>query len=1040
MTSHVRHRHRTVRGARSAAVAELLLVLAVPPALLTGLVGNPLQLPVALRSVHVLTESLDDATVLWLLGSAAWLLWLHLLGCLLVEVLRQLRGSPVRMPLPGLLFGANSLLASHLIAALLLPPQPMGGPGVLTPANPRISTAASVASVPDRHLDLHAAWPTDGGRLATHHTVAAGPTSAGSAGVECRVLPPQGRHHDTLWDIASRHLGDGTRWREIYALNAGRRMPDGQHLTQASLIRPGWILRLPADATVLDLDRVPASSPLGPRTQAVPGAPRQAAGHQEREQPAVVPELPPWRRDRIPVEDAPDQRAIATVPDRADGTARGSSVPTPVSTPPINGTAGAGALADPAASSSVERLTVVASLGALGIGALGLLTALTRRRKIAARRRPIGVRHARPSPELLEVEAQLRIDARRAENGATTVRLTLQLATRLCAELPILAVWQHPDGSIELVLAGHEPQVPAPAPFEATERGWLLPVHAQRFLYSLRRRSQGPPSPADLAEHAADSTDPVPLLLPVGEQDGSACLVNLEPLGLISLLPPPGTETADAGAGQEPEGDAALVMAAWAQAVAGAPWAEQVQLYLPPGYERVATGLDRTRCLDPAAHDSDSADVPTPLDPADRATLGDRPTLAAARRVGVGSAELLRPQLSIGFRSSAVPDWLPAAALDPLDPNTLLVAGPHPDAHAWQLAVDGTLSIPGIAARLRPLRLDPIQHERMLQLLEHAEDPPHAQPPQPEAASPAPPGSSSAPETDPQPMAVAAAATTSHEPASPDTEHHTHGEPTQSEPVAAPRSAAADEPDPPLAQQGPLDPGPVEVAILGPVQIHGAAEPRPRQQSIEMLVYLALHRRPVTLTGLSAAIWPDRPYVERTVRNRLSELRPYIHRRLDKLAGGRYQLTDLVVTDWQRFQNLADGNPAQQLAALALVRGAPFHGLGLDWYHLDGQLAEIEAAIVDLAVEVGNRALKHGEPDLARTAAVAGLRGCPYDERLYRIAMQAAAARGATGELHELRRQLAYVLDEELEPDDTIQPGTERLYTELRARPASPRR
>jgi DNA-binding SARP family transcriptional activator len=231
----------------------------------------------------------------------------------------------------------------------------------------------------------------------------------------------------------------------------------------------------------------------------------------------------------------------------------------------------------------------------------------------------------------------------------------------------------------------------------------------------------------------------------------------------------------------------------------------------------------------------------------------------------------------------------------------------------------------------------------------------------------------------------------------------------------------------------------VEVAILGPVQIHGAAEPRPRQQSIEMLIYLALHRQPVTLAGLSAAIWPDRPYVERTVRNRLSELRPYIHRRLDKLPGGRYQLTDLVVTDWQRFQNLADGNPTQQLAALALVRGTPFHGLGLDWYHLDGQLAEIEAAIVDLAVEVGNRALKQGEPDLARTAAVAGLRGCPYDERLYRIAMQSAAARGATGELHQLRRQLAYVLDDELEPDDTIQPATESLYTELRARPTSPR-
>src|SRR4029077_11990341 len=38
------------------------------------------------------------------------------------------------------------------------------------------------------------------------------------------------------------------RYREIFELNAGRLQPDGSRLTIASLIRPGWILRLPRDA------------------------------------------------------------------------------------------------------------------------------------------------------------------------------------------------------------------------------------------------------------------------------------------------------------------------------------------------------------------------------------------------------------------------------------------------------------------------------------------------------------------------------------------------------------------------------------------------------------------------------------------------------------------------------------------------------------------------------------------------------------------------------------------------------------------------
>ena len=38
-------------------------------------------------------------------------------------------------------------------------------------------------------------------------------------------MPPQGRHHDGLWDISERYLGSGIRYREVFDLNKGRLQP-----------------------------------------------------------------------------------------------------------------------------------------------------------------------------------------------------------------------------------------------------------------------------------------------------------------------------------------------------------------------------------------------------------------------------------------------------------------------------------------------------------------------------------------------------------------------------------------------------------------------------------------------------------------------------------------------------------------------------------------------------------------------------------------------------------------------------------------------
>lgn len=71
--------------------------------------------------------------------------------------------------------------------------------------------------------------------------------SAAEAGPTVTVLAPHDGKHDSLWAIAQRELGDGNRWREIYDLNAGRRVGNSPHaiLANPQDIQPGWTLRLP---------------------------------------------------------------------------------------------------------------------------------------------------------------------------------------------------------------------------------------------------------------------------------------------------------------------------------------------------------------------------------------------------------------------------------------------------------------------------------------------------------------------------------------------------------------------------------------------------------------------------------------------------------------------------------------------------------------------------------------------------------------------------------------------------------------------------
>ena len=242
-----------------------------------------------------------------------WLVWLQLVWCVIAEVSAAVRniGMPRRVPLAG---GIQALVHRLVTTALLVSTAAAAAPA-LAPAAALAATppaAAALApfrdampgsSIPGRSLppSLLVAPAANGGahRLLgpadvsqEFRPVNGSPggngtqaTAASPDGGQDRwahrtekiyvVKPPVGRFHESLWEIAVNHLGDGRRYREIFELNKDLPQPDGSMLTIASLIRPGWVLRMPHDASGPGIEEVRASPPA--RHSGRPHQPRPAA-------------------------------------------------------------------------------------------------------------------------------------------------------------------------------------------------------------------------------------------------------------------------------------------------------------------------------------------------------------------------------------------------------------------------------------------------------------------------------------------------------------------------------------------------------------------------------------------------------------------------------------------------------------------------------------------------------------------------------------------------------------------------------------------
>ncbi|MFC5027975.1 BTAD domain-containing putative transcriptional regulator [Streptomyces sp. DSM 41987] len=496
-------------------LALAVLVVGVPVALLK-IVGSPLPHS---YSMEVLREPITTETFINVLAVVVWLAWAQFAACVIVETKAAISGigMPSRVPASG----PSQLLARQLIAALLL----IGASAAsLTPGLAQLGnlhdqphrggpavTAQQTPGQVQQHQQ-HAAGGTQqqgGGPAST--TVTPGAAAAAEAAKEAtkfyRIQPPEGRHHDSLWEIAERHLGDGRRYNEIYQLNKDRAQPDGSKLSKASLIRPGWIMEMPADARGGDLVEMPVAAPKpapdvqhyaergGVKDTAAEGAhaahtaPVRTPAQTPVQTPAQTPTQKPAQQPAH-AEEAPVGPAVAA-PSVSQGSGHGFGLP--------------------------EALIGAPLLAA------GLLAALGRRRRTALWQSvTAGAVRTPRTPNGPEADAA---DALRIGADADTVafldRALRALSARLASDggkLPtVYAAWLT-DEALHLQLAWPEGQPPAP---------WRL--GQDQTFWRLDRADL--PADADVSASA-----PYPGLAALGTLDGARLMLNLEAVpGIVSL-------------------------------------------------------------------------------------------------------------------------------------------------------------------------------------------------------------------------------------------------------------------------------------------------------------------------------------------------------------------------------------------------------------------------------------------------------------------------------------------------------------------------
>jgi DNA-binding SARP family transcriptional activator len=935
------------------AVSLAGLVFGIPVALVAFHVTPPfVQLGHAIDHpgdfTHYLAGAVTASAVAKGIACAAWVVWLWLVTCVTAEAVAIIRGHPpLHLPASRHVQAVLSTLVGASLAVVPL------GRDVLPM---RLQTApAAVHRAMGPEAGVNGDSSTDLLARDAAVTFPRSPTATPVVATEVVTTTPYTvKPGDTLWSIAKHELGSPLQWRAIAELNYGRVQSDGEALTDARWIFPGWVLDLPAPPPLA------GSSALVQRWTA-PTADD------------VVPQ--PTVRDTRPWP-GPSQLVSENGP---IGVNNGSAAhqPTPAASPEKEA---------PATGHARSPLPLgMISYGILGAGVIALLDRL---RRVQQRHRPNGLRIALPDLDLATLECRLRTDA--DPDAVQFIDLGLRaLVTRSLGQdriPPPATIMRLQEHALEIVLDVEAAGGIPPAPFTADGLGsWSL-SRDHTTISALR---------ADADSTLGDA--PYPALVTIGRDGSGLVLIDLEQAGSVAVTGP----------------EANTVLGTMAAELATAAWADQVDLILV-GFDGELEELERVH------------HVPFIADIASKVQRRVRERTALLTSVGHhANWEIRWAEGGDAWDMCVVVCAPPAVSVDPEGAAALVglagagglgvavALGSATKGVRWHLAAhDGRIDVtaPGreTSTLLSPSMgdVDPTAVGALVKIAGHRDGVAPSAPPYDQVVDtlPAP----AADEVGP-PMG--------------------RPEPDRGDPFAT----SSTEPDDDAPE--------VEVRVLGAVEIVGAARPFTRAWAVELIVYLAMHRRGASSEQWATALWPDRIMAAASLHSTASAARRSLgvaRSGDDHLprAHGRLALGASVKSDWNRFVELSERpEPDNWRRALELIRGRPFDGLRApDWVLLEGIAANVEAVIVDVASRYAEQCLASGHPDMAEWCARQGLQASAYDERLYRILLRAADAAGNPAGVESVMAELVHLVAEDVEPYDAVHPETLDLYRSLSRR------
>lgn len=989
-------------------------------------------LPTTDQVRDAMSTVVSDSTILAVLTVAAWLVWAAFTLSLMVEAGAAVRGiqAPNLTLLGPLQRSARVLVAAVVLAvtlhstssAVAAPATAMPGlpHGQLDqPAVPAVRPSVEAASAPAAAVGDNA--PMTHRASDTHATVTV-------------------ERGDSAWGLAERHLGDGMRWRDLWALNRDLPQPDGRAWTDPQLIRPGWQLRMPADA---DVSPTTARDPerrddvhVVVRGDTLSGIARDRLGdpamfteiyelNRDVEQPdgrrLTDPDLilPGWQlrlpvvpETALPTQEAPPTEAEPEPPSPEPDTV--NPAPEPTTSPPADPQPTAPAIVEPPTSmdeppappaaddpvpvppadpetddESWWASTAATLAGVTGavVLASGLLLGLRRARQ---RRSTRGARALRPvsSPAADAIVAAADVPLVRWA-GQALAQLTADLDSGAANTAAPLAIELSQEHGIELLWDTPNPN--APEPWTASDEGW-----AWHLAYD-----PDAPVPVDALPAA------IPALVTIGSRDDRQLLIDLEAFGSIAV-------TGDQQRVQD------FLRALAIELATGDDLSDAYVVTVD-----IETSITTERLI---RADSEAAvsRVESIVQTVQAALDSARTPTSFAHRCGPDGAHLEATVVIAAAPSAGTQTGL-ATAVQPRLGVAVVAASDEPSAAARvHIAPDGTAHIEPLGITFEAAGVPDDTASSLKALVDAEQEPLDFDSNGHETSQVRLPLDIPPPSSNGDLPAITSTISGNGTGEQPDDNGDDLDETDESTAV----------------EPSPLDASLV-VKVLGTPRVPD--RPNLKRRETVLTAYLACRGGQVNASAVQDALWNGQAVQGKTVWNLVGRTRTALgqlpdgtwalppsdrNRRMKGLAPG--VTTDLAILR-QLYEQAQDVSSAEAIGllrqGLALVEGPPFDADGYDWAHHGTQdVAEASRLIEQAAEQLVDLALDNDDIDTAREAITQGLRGLPGDEVLYRLRMRvehhAGNLPGVTAAYNEL---LSYLAELEAEPS----PSTVELHREL---------